>query len=330
LIKNWKSLAGAYAPRGAGERRLMLLMAFLFVLAIVLSHLFSPSQVTYLADSIVHSLHAPGFAAAALVILLYLQWKHRTPLNYLLAGGTAMAIGVLSEIAQIPGPRDAQFSDLIVDAIGVFGALGTAALWDEQLRSMLGNSLLAMLAILSVCALGFALWPTIWQSYAIISRADSMPTLLTFEKRWERNIYALRDLEAQKVVPAPEDWPAEGDKVLHSVERGRFGILLRLYPHPHWKGYSQLSFIAASGNDTIQDVTVAIRDIRPQRGAPWNRFYSNLDIGPEPRRYTVDLREAAESGAERPFDMQHIEAVVVSASHPGSNVELFLDDFRLE
>ena len=251
-------------------------------------------------------------------------------MNYLLAGGAAMSIGVISEIAQIPGSRDAQFQDLLVDAIGIFGALGTVAIWDRDIRALLKRRQFVAVAMTGLAALAFSLLPTLWLSYSLLARDSAIPVLLSFEHPWETNIYAQNNSQLQTVVPAPPDWPMDNSRVLRSVEHGKHGSVLFLYPHPDWRNHSALSFIAASGGDASYDVTVSVRDIKPARGVPSNRYFERVKVGPTPRRVNISFQDIQNSAGERAFDMQHISAVIVSATVPGFQMQLLLDDFRLE
>jgi hypothetical protein len=205
------AIAGAYVPKRTGQRWLIASVPVFLLIVIIVLHRLSPEQATVLAQSVVHSLHAPGFAVVALTILLYLHWQNRTPLNYLLAAAAAMGVGVLSEIAQIPGPRDAQFKDLLIDGIGIFGALGAAALWDRDVRLLLPRNQRAVLAAASLAALAFSFWPTISQSYSMLQRYRAMPVLLSFENAWERNIFREHSDGLPMIVDAPDGWPGPGD-----------------------------------------------------------------------------------------------------------------------
>ena len=81
------------------------LLALVAAFAIA-AHLFKPTTWPPLGGNTLHSLHGPGFA-------------------------------LISEIAQIPGTRNAEAKDLFVDALGIFGALGIAASFDKKVRQVL-------------------------------------------------------------------------------------------------------------------------------------------------------------------------------------------------
>ena len=227
-----------------------------------------------------------------------------------------------SSAAQIPGPRDAELIDLVVDAIGIISGLGFIAMFDARYRSF-------PLAIITVLALVVAAGPTLFYGYAWISQQRAAPTLLSFEHRWERPIFGQPGPHHPDMLPAPPGWPLEGTVALaEETDRGR--ALVRVTPYPDWTGYSALSFIAASGSGMPTKIRVSIVDIRPTDESDTNRFRENFDIGAQPTRITIPLDKLREISNGRPFDLAHIEAIFLNAVEPGSDTSVYLDDFRLE
>ncbi|MCH8250686.1 MAG: hypothetical protein IH913_13910 [Proteobacteria bacterium] len=281
-----------------------------------------PTDWSPLAIDILHSLHGPGFAAMALAIFWYLQSRCLSNINYGLAAAITMGIGLISELAQIPGPRDAQIKDLIVDALGILGALGVSAAFDKKFRSAIRAPARLLLPVAAGAALTIACLPTLWLTYASIQQRSAFPSLLTFEHAWEAATFGQTANQRPDVVDAPFHWPASGKKVSRSSEDGRWGIFLSLHPAQDWRGYSQLSFVAASNGERFA-MDIGIREKH-------NRYYSSIWVEPGPQRFTItfdDIRAAAKDG---PFDFSRVESVVFSAAKPGGAQELLLDDIRLE
>jgi len=223
----------------------LLLLAAVIAIDIA-SHLLTPTDWPPLAIDILHSLHGPGFALIALAVFWYLQSRCVSTINYLLAAGIAMSIGLVSEIAQIPGPRDAQFKDLLVDGIGILGALGIAASLDRRVRSAISRPARLLLPAVAGVALAMACVPALWYSYALLSQQRAFPVLLSFEQAWEMATISKTDGLKPSRIATPDDWPVDGATIAHGTEAGRWGIFLSLHPLPDWQGYSKLSFVAAS------------------------------------------------------------------------------------
>ena len=308
----------------------MPLLLAVVVTAVIGLHRFSPDNWPSLAVDIIHSLHGSGFAVLALIIYWFLRRRFPSRVNYLLAAVITMAIGLVSEAAQIPGPRDAQFSDLLIDGLGIFGALGFLAAFDPSVRRQLRKSTRVLLPALAGTALAIAGIPSLWLSYALVQQYRAFPTLLTFEHNWERAIYKQPEHRRPLLIAVPTGWPVTNGTIARSSEAGRWGIFLSLKPVQNWSAFRSLSFIAASpGRPFVFDV--AIKDVRQKKVEKEQaRFYKKFQVGPEPKRYTISFAEIESEASNGPFDFTLVESVVLSAADPGTGVEILLDDFRLE
>lgn len=308
--------------------RVVALLAAVIATAIAL-HLFNPTDWPALGVDILHSLHGPGFAAIALGILWYLQSRCASVINYILAAGITLGIGLISEVAQIPGPRDAQVEDLVVDALGIIGAIGVTASFDKKVRSSLATPARILLPAVSATALAIACVPTLWLSYAMVEQQRAFPSLLTFEHAWETATIGQTATQRPDVTDAPPGWPTVGQKVSHSSEDGRWGILLSVHPVQDWRGYASLSFVAASAGESFA-MDIGVKDLPKGDEYQGIRFYKSITVGPEPKRYAVTFEEIQAAAKDRPFDFSLVDAVVFSAAKPGGGQELLLDDVRLE
>jgi len=296
----------------------------------IAAHRFNPVNWPPLAHDILHSFHGTGFALLAVIVWWLLQRRYPDSFNYLLAAGITMGIGIVSEAAQIPGPRDAQFNDLIVDGLGVFGALGLLAAFDPQARSQLTRPVQVILPTIAGVALGIACVPSVWFSYALVQQHRAFPHLLTFEHAWESAVYSQPERQRPVLVESPANWPGGGGTVARSREAGRWGIFISIKPAIDWNEYSRLSFVVASAGEPIA-MDIAVKDIRQKDvEKEQSRFYKAFQAGPEPRRITVTFEEIARGASNGPFDFSKIESIVLSAAKPGSGAEVLLDDFRLE
>ena len=303
--------------------------AVLLILAIAMAHRYSPDQPSDLLDSFVHSLHGPGFVGVAIVAFAALESYRDRRENYLFAAVIAMGIGLISEIAQIPGPRDASFSDLVVDGVAVLGGLTVVGLFDRDLREWLGlRRYLAGLAV-GLLALGVSVGPSITYAYVMVAQRQAMPTLLSFEHRWESRTTGRSWGRRTQLIPAPANWPDEDQQVALTQEAGNRGILMRLLPYPDWQDYKQFSFIAASADERSHDLKILISDIRPRKTPP-NRFSADATVTPTPTRIVIDFDDIRKLETQRPFDFRHVESVELRVSNPGSGATILIDDFRLE
>lgn len=274
-------------------------------------------------------MHGPGFAILALLVLWYFQRQCRSNINYVIAASIAMGIGIASEIAQIPGARDAQIKDLVVDALGIFGALGVSASLDPRIRSVVPTWIRLLLPAVSSAALAIAVIPMLWFSHALIQQKRAFPTLLTFEHRWETAAFGQTESVRPTLVKAPPDWPSDGSIVARAREHGRWGILLSMYPLPDWTNYTALSFTAAA-LETQVAMDVCIKDKSVQTDSGGILSCRSLRLGTKPQRYSIAIADIQSAVETQNFDVSNVDAIVFSVARPGNGDEVLFDDIRLE
>lgn len=305
----------------------MALLSVAALLLIALAHRNSPAQPSHFLDKIVHSLHGPGFVGVALFVFAILRIYRRGQRNYIYAGLIAMGVGVLAEAAQIPGPRDAELSDLAVDAIGILGALGALALFDTELRYRIELRARIGLTVVTLTALFVSLVPTAWYSYAWIAQKRSAPFLVSFEHSWERSMYRKSGSGKLRIIDAPDGWPHAG-LVAEATSSPR-GDLLVLEPYADWSQSDEFSFLAASVDKSAHEIVVLIEDARPKGVKQSTRFRTVVTVGPAPIRIRIPLDDIRALTVPRPFDIGHINQVRLRLSNRVGGTKIIFDDFRL-
>lgn len=278
---------------------------------------------------ILHSLHGPGFALVALLILGYLNSQSRSNFRYVLAAGLAIGIGVIAEIAQIPGDRGAEISDLFTDALGIFGALGISASLDKNIRSMLASWARLALPAMAGAAIAAVCLPSLGLALALTQQKAGFPTLLSFESRWE--MAAVTPINGQRParVSAPLDWPGDGPTVAHAVETGQRRLFLSFHPLPDWRGYEKLSFLAGSTGDEFA-MRVCIRDWEPGMRRGRLQYCTRVPLGPQAREYSISFSEIQAGSEAPPFDFSRVHTLAFGSTNRGANREILIDDIRLE
>ena len=295
----------------------------------IAAHLVFPEEKSPLLIPLLSSLHAPGFAAIAAIFYALLGPRDSIASRYLLAAAGAGSIGLLAETAQIPGPRNAQWADLLTDAVGIFSALAVIASFDRRLRHRLRHWTLKLLPVAAGVGLAATLLPTLWIGFASIKQYTSMPELLTFEHRWESMTYSQADKKTPQLISAPEDWPIANSTIALSEGTGRHGNFLILHPLPDLGGYSGVSFIAAAVDGTIE-LTVGIRGQRPGKDIPRPSHYEEFTVTTTPQRFVLSFDTVRANAKNRSIDFEHVEAVLFNSVNPGSGKQLLIDDIRLE
>lgn len=312
-------------------QRLMQAVLGLLVLAgIFFLHWYEPSRWPPLAINLLHSLHGPGFALLSVAVFWLLRGRFDGLSRYVAAGLVTFALGMATEASQIPTERAPQIRDLVVNALGVVSGLGVLFLFDRQAQASLLGAYRALVAAICIGAMSVAILPTLWLTYALAAQYRAVPGLLTFEHRWEKPTYTQPGSQPPDLLPPPAGWPAGGTTIGHVFEYGKWGILLNLRPYPDWRGYSRVSFVAASATGRAGDVGIAIRDLPPDQYSEANRFYKTLVVNTEPRIFSISFEDIAQANVNRAFDFAHVDALIFSAATPGDNIVLLIDDIRLE
>jgi hypothetical protein len=303
----------------------------LLLAGVVTAHLFDPDNWPALAIDVMHSLHGSGFAVVAVFVYWLLQKTYPRSFNYLIAAAITMGMGMLAELAQVSGAREAQATDLIEDGLGILGALGLLAAFDPRVNRHLSSRGQVLLKSGAGLALSIVFIPSLWFSYALIEQHRAFPTIVTFERAWERSaFYTPREDQPVSFMPAPDGWIGEGTTIAQFEEAGRWGIFVVLKTVTNWRRYNKLTFVAASTSGSFV-FDIGIRE-RSRRNASKDQaiFYKTFLAGPEPQRYTIGLDEIGSRSVNSPFDLSRVESVVLSAAKPGTGVKILLDDFRLE
>ena len=288
---------------------------------IIALHLFEPAGLSVLGDKALRSLHGPGFAAIAIAVGWGLRSRATGWWRIGLALVICLAISLLAELSQVPGPRNAEIADLIVNGAGIVAGLGLVAALDPRLD--LGGSLWTrrMLALVSMAALALILTPTVWLSAALSARNANLPVLLSFESALERELYSGMRTSPPARVPAPANWGNGGTMIGHGTAKGRWGTMLAMSPYPDWRDYEAVSFAVASAGAGPIDVGVTLRSSK-------ENFYMRFTIDPDPRRVRIAFADVRAKRLD--FDFSNVRTLAVSAAEPGEPYEVLFDDFRLE
>jgi hypothetical protein len=309
----------------------IIVFGLLTALVVIATHRYLPSQPSPLASRFTHSLHAPGFALIAAAAWWLFRWQRPGLNNYGRAILLSVVAAVLGETAQVIGPRNAQLSDLGIDVIGIFGALGTIAIIDQLVRPSSRRRWLLVLAPAVVAALFVTFRDSVSLGATLVGRTKTFPVLLSFEHGWESNLYTASQGGPASIIPNPDGWPTDGGEALLQVEAaGRWNVVLRLYPYPDWNGHETLTFVAAAVDGKRHALTLSVSDTPTRLGQPFKRHFSNTTVDPEPRRISIPLQELGIQDGNRPLDRHHVYDIILTTDYQGQATTLLLDDFRLE
>lgn len=291
------------------------------LVVVITLHRFEPVGMSVLGGKVLRSLHGSGFAAIAIAVGWGLRGWAFGWWRIVLAFAMCLSISLLAELSQIPGPRNAEIADLVVDGAGIIAGLAFVAALDSSLDFGSSPWTRRAVGMASILALAFVVAPTFWLMAAIGMRNANVPVLLSFESSLEQELYAGMQTPPPVRVPKPAGWTSDGAMIGHGTASGRWGTMLALAPYHDWQDYEALSFMVASADDDPVDVGVMLRSNK-------KNFYRQFSAGPVPQRVRIEFDDIR---AKRPdFDFTNVRTLVVSAAEPGEPYEVLFDDFRLE
>lgn len=297
--------------------------------AVLGAHFYMPTQISALAAEAIRSLHGPGFGVVALLVVKLVRFNGGPLAVYVKAAAVTLLLAVIAELAQIPGAREAELRDLVMDALGIVGFLGCAVALDRQVIQAIGGVRAIGIALVGIPALVLSVQPTAWLTYALVMRGNALPQLLSFDAAWEAT-YARGDDVGYEVIPAPASWPDDSGNVARVHSAGRYGLMLHLHAHPDWSDYAGVSFMAATTAGETRRITLGLWGLRPPDGSLAGRYYTRTRITPEPTRYCIAFGDLPDGSSERPIDLRYISELMVGAARNELGVSVYVDDFRLE
>jgi len=309
----------------------------LALVIVLIAHLIELPETSRLWAEVFNAGHVVLLGAFALIVLElsadgmdgYLPSRHH---HYVVAFCVTVGIGALAEIAQIPGPRDADLADVVRDAAGAFVFLGLYALNDRRLSSLWewwGRTARVAIAAAAVIVLAFVWSPTVVWVAAFHHRNTIFPELCTFDSVWEQLFWTTRSATLER-SPPPAAWATvSSGQVGRLVSRPsrRSGFALN-QAYPDWSAYRFLQLGVYLEHTTSTAFTVEIADRQSSQTGKGSCKYV-CEIHPAANVVLVPLESAKDPSCERPLDLRHITTVYFFTSDTVGTVTLYVDSIRL-
>jgi VanZ family protein len=305
-----------------------LLMLSVSIGLLLLLHFYHPAPSGLWLKSLLESLHAPVFGVVALSIFVSTGLRSDWSLGRRLvtAFAASVALGVLSEAAQIAGSRDASLEDLISDWLGAGATLliAVAFVSRNDLRRVTRYGLAsAGLALFLV-----ALWRFIGVSAAYAERNFQQPVLVSFDARFGQ---AFRYIQHATLQLQPDQLTGRTIGVITLAEGAWPGLIFNDI-WPDWREHSALVVEFGLGGNTPLEINVRVHDRTHKLGdQPFgDRFNLSYELQPGRHALRIPLEEIRNAPKGRQMDLSQIEGIVVfcSANHVGRQFQLF--EIRLE
>lgn len=292
---------------------------------------------------VANSGHIPLFGLLSLVILrlsvFFLKSRFtRWYAHYLVALVVVTAIGVMSELLQMSGPRDADPYDLIRDVVGAIVFLSLISTiprrilpWTLVDWSQKAGRLLRLAALLLLMS---SLWPVFYWSAAFYERQQQFPLICGFESIWEMAFVGADSGKIERVDPPP-GWESDSTYSQGNNRVGRYTFALGRHPgfhikepYPDFSGYETLIFDLFSKSDRTHSLVVRIDD-RHHNNEYNDRFNLEIFIQPGMNRIEIPCSKIRFAPINREMDMTAIAVILFFALQPAEPFTIFVDNIHL-
>lgn len=253
--------------------------------------------------------------------------------HYVVALIGSAFLGLVSEYAQILGPRDADIVDLGRDMAGAVAFLGVLMVFDRKLTAWWQNRrrqsrlVLLIVAILTgtIGILPAGLW-----AVATWHRDNSFPILSNFDSVWDSWFWDTEKVEFLIIDP-PAGWKQpSGDRVARlTFLPGAYPSFTCVEPVPDWTWYRFLSFEAYSDQDTVISLTLKIEDM-DHNESYYDRFNRIVVIKPGVNQVIIPLDSVRQAPVSREMDLASIALFSLFAGRSEKPFIVYVDDFRLQ
>jgi len=327
-IKCGDTVSGGDDGHPRPRRRLAAALALLCAAALLaVVHLAQPVNRGLWFQTFYDSIHAAVFAGIALCCLLAARWSGVQSITHrvLLAGLAVFVLALLSEAAQIPGPRDASLSDLLMDWLGG-GAVILLAIAASRPRARPVSRLAFALA--GALCLAIAAYPLARVSAAYAARNAGFPELLPFGTPMLSTFVRAQNARVEyepsdtglyrriRVQLGDGSWPGI---VLHDLVSD-------------WSDYETLRLEIGTPDAPPFELNIRVHDEPHLDGdQPYSdRFSQRFQIEAGARAMSIPLQRIATAPSGRRMDMRRIDGIVIFAERRFAGREFVLNSIRLE
>jgi len=252
--------------------------------------------------------HGPVLGCVAVLLLLLVRGdarRSRWPLwrQYGAAFFVAVALGGLTELAQIPVGRDASWMDLRSDAIGAAAFLGLSTVLDPRVRGWSRAGIVAVsLALFAVHSV-----PLVEVAGAYLRRNAAFPVLQDFTQRLDDSFMSHRFTDLG-LRPLPAPWARRpGEMALWiKFQAGPWPGVEFFEPRPDWSAYRYLLLDVTNPTEVVLPLRLRVNDTRHNYEMN-DRFNATLPVPPMSRQVLrIPLAEIRTAPATRRMDMSDI------------------------
>jgi hypothetical protein len=285
-----------------------------------------------------NSAHAPIFGCVSLLTLLIVRGHPRFASvglagQYALALASALVLGILTELLQIPVGRDAEVEDAVHDVIGAVAVLGIFAGFDPRVRALARAGIVrAVGVVIGIVALAVAVAPVTRAALKYQQRDGRFPVLADFTERYDRYFILQQSAEFSPAeLPAP--WASSaGENAMHvELFDGPYPGLDFIELRPDWSAYSTLAVDLTNPTPLRLSLLLRVHDAT-HNDQPSDRFGRRFELPSRTRQVIrIPLKDIAAGPRTRELDLRHVAGMIIyrADDSPRAN-ELYLSRAWLE
>lgn len=307
---------------------LALLLVVISAGLLLLLHLYEPPAAGLWTQTFFDSLHVPVFGIIALSLYVATGiWVNWGPAQRaVVVCIAAFTLSILSEAAQIPGPRDASVKDLVSDWLGAAAALLLALAFTA--RDAVSRTRQIAFAVIGAAVLLVALSSFITVSVAYLERNFQKPLLVSFDSRFGRTFR--RTQHATLQVAGDSTGTRKIGQI--TLEEGAWPGIVFHDVWPDWSSYSALVIEFGLDRDTPLDIHIRVHDRTHKLGdQPYkDRFNMTHELRPGLHVLRVPLEKILNAPQNRQMDLSRIDGIVIFCSPSNVGRSFQLAEIRLE
>jgi hypothetical protein len=265
-----------------------------------------------------NSAHAPIFGCVSLLTLIILRGHPRFASvglgrQYALALSTALFLGILTELLQIPAGRDSSVEDALHDIVGAVALLGIFASFDSRVRASTHSAAVRLAAaMIGTVALVIAVAPVTRAAIKYQLRDKRFPVLADFTERYDR-YFILQQSAEFSPAPLPAPWASKaGEEAMHvELLDGPYPGLDFIELLPDWSAYSTLVVDLTNPTPLPLQLVLRVHDAA-HNDQPSDRFSRRFELAPRTRQIIrIPLQDVAAGPRTRQLDLRNVAGMII-------------------
>ena len=288
----------------------------------------SPNQGSSLQKRLFDAGHFAVFGAFSLAALAVVRGiaPRLGLLRYVWAAAASIAFGLITELVQFFGPRDASFLDVLRNMAGIVSVLGMVLVLDPEAR--LSARVSAVLIAVGVFSFLVCIAPVLELQFAYWQRDRIQPRLSDFRSYWLKPLWYGTHAEVSSAGEL--EYPDSDDLVKVTFQPGtkypRF-VIRDLFPD--WSGSDHFAFEVFLPQAEPPQLHLRLDDQSHNQHYE-DRYNVSLNLHMGNNRIRIPITDLQHAPKDREMDLRHMASLAIFAVDPADTFSVFLGGFRLE